>query len=44
MLNSDESVFSVDFEKTDYHNERVIINAEDLFKFIKDQKRECNNK
>ena len=44
MLNSDESVFSVNFEKTDYHNERVIINAEDLFKFIKDQKRECNNK
>ena len=38
FLNSDESIFSVTFEKTDYHKEKVIVNAEDLFKFIKDRK------
>ena len=44
ILNSIESIFSITFEETDYHKEKVIVNAEDLFKFIKDQKRECNNK
>ena len=37
FLNSDESIFSVTFEKTDHHKEKVIVNAEDLFNFIKDQ-------
>ena len=41
FLNSSESVFSVTFEKTDHHKEKVIVNAEDLFKFIKKSKREC---
>ena len=38
ISNSSESIFSITFEKTDYHKEKVIVNAEDLFKFIKDRK------
>lgn len=38
ILNRDESVFKVTFVETDYHKEKVIVNAKDLFKFIKDQK------
>ena len=41
ILNSSESIFRVAFEKTDHHKEKVIVNAEDLFKFIKKSKREC---
>ena len=41
MLNSSESIFRVTFEKTAHHKEKVIVNAEDLFKFIKKSKREC---
>lgn len=44
MLNSDEAIFRVTFEKTDRHEEKVIVNAEDLFKFIKKSKRESNIK
>ena len=37
FLNSDESIFRVNFVETDYHEEKVVVNAKDLFKFIKDQ-------
>ena len=37
FLNSDESIFSITFEKTDYHKEKVVVNAKDLFNFINEQ-------
>ncbi len=37
FLNSDESIFSITFEETDYHKEKVIVNAKDLFRSITEQ-------
>lgn len=37
FLNSDESIFSITFEKTDYHKEKVVVNAKDLFRSITEQ-------
>lgn len=38
FLNSDESIFKITFVETDYHKEKVVVNAKDLFKFITEQK------
>lgn len=37
MLDSDESIFSITFEETDYHEEKVVVNAKDLFRSITEQ-------
>lgn len=37
FLNSDESIFSITFEETDYHKEKVVVNAKDLFRSITEQ-------
>lgn len=37
FLNSDESIFTITFEETDYHKEKVVVNAKDLFRSITEQ-------
>ena len=37
LLNSDESIFRVNFVETDYHKEKIVVNAKDLFRSITEQ-------